>query len=637
MPGLNFVVSANVQNANAGLKSVQQNLAATAAASNQMGGSLAKASASVTKTGRDFTGLSRIIQDLPFGFTAISNNLTQILPAAGAAGLAISAIVSAVTFAQVGFSSWTRGIKGAKDEIDRSVISIHNYTDALKSGLENSGKEIANLQTLAKVATDIALPMEARKKAVDELQKLYPNYLKNISDEAILTGQAASAILQINAALVQRAYYEAASTKLSDLAGRQLQLQREELILQNQQRQVSLELTKAVAEESRKGLVLGGSTLAPVTGTAVTKVDELKVKLQAVNEQVQANKQTQQDYNKQFDFFLNQASKFKAGSINLDPDPNGKATEKVDRIAELLRKLAIDREELARNPLLSFSEKDQRAFDLINSAINGLRDLKVSNDSAIIIRLRADLDDLAAQIASDRFRARLKKTGIANVVSIPVEFATLKKGSGLAEVVTSELQQLDKYSGRTQKALQKLLFDPKAFAARQAEIAEAAKQQAEIITNTLTSVFEAAGSATSIRGFFGEIGHIIGEGLKTLGKQVIATSQLISTIKKALNDALGGNPISGIITGIGLIALGNILERSLPKFAEGGIVNKATLGVFGEAGPEAVVPLNKLPDIIARSGVGGAQQVEVVGRLSGGDLFLSNARTQTSRRRLYGK
>jgi hypothetical protein len=33
--------------------------------------------------------------------------------------------------------------------------------------------------------------------------------------------------------------------------------------------------------------------------------------------------------------------------------------------------------------------------------------------------------------------------------------------------------------------------------------------------------------------------------------------------------------------------------EDIPMFAEGGIVNEPTLGVFGEAGPEAVVPLNE--------------------------------------------
>jgi phage-related minor tail protein len=32
----------------------------------------------------------------------------------------------------------------------------------------------------------------------------------------------------------------------------------------------------------------------------------------------------------------------------------------------------------------------------------------------------------------------------------------------------------------------------------------------------------------------------------------------------------------------------------IPRFAEGGIVNRATLGIVGEAGPEAIIPLSKM-------------------------------------------
>jgi tape measure domain-containing protein len=44
----------------------------------------------------------------------------------------------------------------------------------------------------------------------------------------------------------------------------------------------------------------------------------------------------------------------------------------------------------------------------------------------------------------------------------------------------------------------------------------------------------------------------------------------------------------------------------LPYFAKGGVVNKATLGVFGEAGPEAVVPLDRLDSMLGRASAQGA-------------------------------
>ncbi len=77
--------------------------------------------------------------------------------------------------------------------------------------------------------------------------------------------------------------------------------------------------------------------------------------------------------------------------------------------------------------------------------------------------------------------------------------------------------------------------------------------------------------------------------------------------------------------------LGNITGMS---FANGGIISGPTLGLMGEyaganSNPEVVAPLSKLKSMIG----GGSQQVEVVGRISGTDIFLSNARTSGNRLR----
>ena len=50
--------------------------------------------------------------------------------------------------------------------------------------------------------------------------------------------------------------------------------------------------------------------------------------------------------------------------------------------------------------------------------------------------------------------------------------------------------------------------------------------------------------------------------------------------------------------------------KGIPKFAEGGIVNRATLGIVGEAGPEAIIPLSRL------SSGGGDVNINVTGGLA---------------------
>jgi len=92
-----------------------------------------KAGGATKKLGTDFTGMSRVIQDLPFGFMAIQNNLTQLLPAAGAAGLAFSALVAGIQFAQIGLVNWTRGSKDSSDAIQAQTKSITDFNIKLYS------------------------------------------------------------------------------------------------------------------------------------------------------------------------------------------------------------------------------------------------------------------------------------------------------------------------------------------------------------------------------------------------------------------------------------------------------------------------------------------------------------------------
>ncbi len=78
----------------------------------------------------------------------------------------------------------------------------------------------------------------------------------------------------------------------------------------------------------------------------------------------------------------------------------------------------------------------------------------------------------------------------------------------------------------------------------------------------------------------------------------------------------------------------NLSDITGVKLANGGIISGPTLGLMGEyaganSNPEVVAPLSKLKSMIG----GGSQQVEVVGRISGTDIFLSNARTSGNRLR----
>ena len=91
--------------------------------------------------------------------------------------------------------------------------------------------------------------------------------------------------------------------------------------------------------------------------------------------------------------------------------------------------------------------------------------------------------------------------------------------------------------------------------------------------------------------------------------------------------------IAGLAGGLAKSAFNSLI----PAFAEGGLVSGPTLSLIGEgagtsaSNPEVVAPLDKLKGMINNNGGGG--KVEVYGRISGNDIFISNQRGSINRQR----
>lgn len=86
---------------------------------------------------------------------------------------------------------WVAGLFDAKDAMKPFVDIQKQLTEVQLKGAQNAQLEITKLNLLYKATQNASKPIQERKKAVDELQKLYPDYFKNMNDEAILAGKAA--------------------------------------------------------------------------------------------------------------------------------------------------------------------------------------------------------------------------------------------------------------------------------------------------------------------------------------------------------------------------------------------------------------------------------------------------------------
>lgn len=121
--------------------------------------------------------------------------------------------------------------------------------------------------------------------------------------------------------------------------------------------------------------------------------------------------------------------------------------------------------------------------------------------------------------------------------------------------------------------------------------------------------------------------------LQDIGRALITQAVAMIAFKKLLFK----NPVAAAAAGVAFVAAGAILSQKakqleMPALAQGGLAYGPTTALIGDnrnarIDPEVVAPLSKLKDMM------GGNQVEVFGRISGNDIYLSNSRTGTSRNR----
>lgn len=78
---------------------------------------------------------------------------------------------------------WVASLFKGKGAIDDIVSAERMWVDAIKEGRSSSIKERKELELLYKATQDTSRSMQERNAAVDELQRKFPEYFENISNE----------------------------------------------------------------------------------------------------------------------------------------------------------------------------------------------------------------------------------------------------------------------------------------------------------------------------------------------------------------------------------------------------------------------------------------------------------------------
>lgn len=177
-------------------------------------------------------------------FLAISNNLPmladelkkarieyQAMQEAGQKGIPVwkqltksilswqTALVVGITLLSVygkDIMNWVASLFKGEQAVLELANAEKDLADARKRGISNSVKERVELNLLYKATQDTSRSMEERNEAVDELQKRYPSYFKNMSNEEILAGKASVAYGELKKAIIASAIARAQADKIAE-------------------------------------------------------------------------------------------------------------------------------------------------------------------------------------------------------------------------------------------------------------------------------------------------------------------------------------------------------------------------------------------------------------------------------------
>lgn len=246
-------------------------------------------------------------------------------------------------------------------------------------------------------------------------------------------------------------------------------------------------------------------------------------------------------------------------------------------------------------------------------AFNALKD-GLGNVAADVVEVASDIGADLVQGINEAIYA--EKIDLLGDDALPTKAEIMARFSGLFEGTgTAIADGIASGAPAVQSGVDDLLRRLTSTQVKMKSISTGISESAKDMQQSIAGAF---GSAASTAESFAE-------GLVDVARQIIKQYLAIG-VAKAL---ASGNVVQAVALSVGA----GLLDRiQVPALANGGLAYGPTMAMVGDnknaaIDPEVVAPLSKLKDMM------GGGVVEVVGRIKGDDIFLSNARNSSARNR----
>ncbi len=613
---------------------------------------------SVNSATQSLTNIGRVAQDLPFGFIGIANNLNPLLESfqrlraetgsgraalqalgssllgPGGLGIALSLLTAGLSFMSLGLQAWGVKAEKAKKDTDEFIKSLKTLDEVAASATGSQAGEIAKVQALADVIQNTNNSYKERKRAIEELKEVNKSYFGDLTLEASHLATLTQRVNEYSQALIAEAVLKGFTEEVSRVS---VELAKQDRVLRKNADEVNRLRTRLEVMKQSETSLTGEDRISEKYVRTKKALEDAN---KAFGDQVKVVNTLKDDVKgltDSVDDAVKNTLKFK--DLNT-PGADKKGEDALKKRLELLERIKKSLKD--PNELVGIQEQifqlqvkiairddkkrlDPREFrDLISGFQKQLNDAFLNQAIALEAIPKIKFSPVTSpfninEILSKSFTS--KKTLELTIGGVKVNTESVDI-TDLKNKVSGAVLKSDKITITLHDIRLKFLGDKKTKILEGTEALN--KQLSEDINNSMRDLqIDVAGTigqqlgesfATALQG--GDLGEglktaakallgILGNTMQQIGRQVIGAAIKIQLLKKALQTWAVKNPALAIAAGIGLVAAGAALKAfnfEGPKFAAGGIVNRPTIGMIGEAGPEAILPLNKLNQVLGNRG-----------------------------------
>lgn len=603
MADLNVTVGADLSQYKAGMSEagniaktassdITQSLAQTATATNNLGGSALSASMkfqqmrSGMSAARDgalafVVGGQRadlMLMAMTHHINSLVNETGSLKGAFQSMGQSLLGAGGAILAITLAFELYEKSTHKAKEATVDYVSTLNSVRQATLKGQQDGQSEVTRLQVLYKATQDHTLSLKDRNLAYDELEKKYPQFFTNADREKTLLGENTKGYNLLADAIKAAAMAKAYENQIGVNSNRQFEDQ-QKMLDEQKKRASMLQIDKMETNDFNKSLKT----------EADLKTDILKLD--------QQNNQLSK---------LALGSEQKAGFKTTPEDSAKKPKDAKTELAQLeeqLRKLQSAEDDLILKghvPELLNPTKLEHSIEQLTAVI------------AHVKELNSEIGNFHGEAKSLSFTGNKGADSVANVQTTGMD---VDKGN------IDDLQKMaTAYIALNQQKNRAVVLSKEYKDSTKLEDTELKKLESTIgqgFNNALMSAL------SGTQNFFTAMGQFLLKLLEQLAAAVIE-ALILATILSIVSGgatAVGGLSIMGELS-TGLSGFGSGAQMGaglLTKHAQGGIFTQPTIGMFGEAGAEAIVTPKHLQEFAGTSG--GSQHITIEPMMIGPDLL----------------